>query len=1044
MTYSAEVLADAPVAYWRLGELSGTAAADSNGSGTTYPGTYHGSPTLGQTGIGGAGGDTAVLFGSSAKYVDFGDVLENPNTGSGYTVEAWVRLPTGFSSGSNDPIIAKGNFSWRLTRYFGSSGATAQLNFTQDLGNPAPNSIAFTTANIDDGNWHHVVVTVSSTRSARAYYDGTLVGGPATIDALSTQTDPLRIANNGSDFWKGLVDEVAIYRSVLSATRVAAHYSAGVGTVTLTLPNAALTDEQTLTATLNPGATTLHNAGITDEQTLTATLSVGSGLHNAGITDEQTLAATLSVSVPTSTWVGDDEEQWQLPLQWSFIVDIEPVEDPPPATDRQLQQVSISMPAPTLVNGRPQQPWIPTVTRSDYGHYQLIIGGHDRSRPRGVPFLPLSDSDTEPFGDADASFAFPGLTEFDDPADWGLVELAPVRLRRKDPDGVFHTLWEGELASVEPDSGSGLTIHCIGVVYRVDLIKDPPKLWHIEQDRGDIITWLFNHWRYRYNLRIGHVARVQTGIIGVPGSDFAPAITGAVQDQLSEMTTDDGGQWTVGLARPRTPVVKLKDTTTVHATVSYGAPGVDIALPKDYTSATTGVYATGSNGHCSWMGARFPNYRGRDVPAFPLAVGAVFNPGDGQSGFAPFSNFLRAGDYGSISSGDTYLAVDIDEVKDFQENAGITVDGIVGAQTWEAAFQPGYNAGSIQGAYVDTLYEKPATRRRLHDQFGSDIGANPAYDPTVPAIQDYVPFGDNVPKHLARKSAKQIVDRNYPAGRVGDIILTTDPPEMHRMDIAAGMNIRVDNLAGGSVLVHVARVDRARVSGSVSITVDEKSRDLLTLAAIHQRDRDIADLTRREKFGRRRSKVFNDYGTWLCEDGAGEYPLENLQGGFWNVQRVAAAPKGSIERVSFCAGSGLTEAILNDNLGATPPASIPGAARFTVAIFTQPITARQLDNLPGLAAPLTSMDSGDNPWDYNEDTLTQKFGKILVVGGPGQACGFYPFDDPGDGTDTHLSGRFEDGGGVDFGPTGHYWLWVAVWSPVSCKIGGRLFPGAPA
>jgi hypothetical protein len=88
--------------------------------------------------------------------------------------------------------------------------------------------------------------------------------------------------------------------------------------------------------------------------------------------------------------------------------------------------------------------------------------------------------------------------------------------------------------------------------------------------------------------------------------------------------------------------------------------------------------------------------------------------------------------------------------------------------------------------------------------------------------------------------------------------------------------------------------------------------------AIHQRNKDVSDLTRRQKFGRTRAKVFNDYGAWLCEDGAGEIPLMNQQGGFWNTQRIAAAPKGTIERISLAFGTGLTEHLLNVNLSSNP------------------------------------------------------------------------------------------------------------------------------
>ncbi|HEX5923488.1 MAG TPA: hypothetical protein VFY45_06625, partial [Baekduia sp.] len=46
-SYATSVRSDTPLAYWRLGESSGTTAADDL---TAHPATYTGSPTLGGTG----------------------------------------------------------------------------------------------------------------------------------------------------------------------------------------------------------------------------------------------------------------------------------------------------------------------------------------------------------------------------------------------------------------------------------------------------------------------------------------------------------------------------------------------------------------------------------------------------------------------------------------------------------------------------------------------------------------------------------------------------------------------------------------------------------------------------------------------------------------------------------------------------------------------------------------------------------------------------------------------------------------------------------
>ena len=754
-------------------------------------------------------------------------------------------------------------------------------------------------------------------------------------------------------------------------------------------------------------------------------------------------SGTAEVLLETTSWVGDDPERWQIPFEWSGTAELIPTEDAPPTTDPYIQRVSETYPPPTLVNGLPDQPWLPTSTvREDWGRLQIIVGGRDLSRPRGKPSIWLNDAHTDPFGDAEASFACPGITEFDDPADFGLVAFAPVTLRRKDPGGTFHTLYEGEIASIEPDAGQGVVVQCIGALYRTDLLKEPPALLVTAQDAGRLIPSMFNDKRRRYNLNIGAMPVVSTGINATPSADFKPFLTGAVQDVVSQLTTDSGGQWTVMLARPRTPVMDLRDTTTVHATVPYGARGVECRLSKDYTTATTGVFASGTNGHCAWMGARFPNLVQTDTPAFPLAVGHTFVAGDGQTGFADFAAFLRRGQYGTIESDDTYLTSDIDSVEQFQARAGISVDGIVGAQTWEAAFQPGANQGSLRGAYVDTVYELNPTLRRIYNAQGADVGPNPNYDPTVPRVEDYIPFGDNVSKKLGRASAKQIVNRNYPAGRVGTITLTADPQEMSRFDLYAGQNIKVKHYNGTDLLLHITRRVRDWSTGTVTLTVDEKARDQLTAAAIHQRNKDVSDLTRRQTFGRTKSRVFDDYGQWLCEDGAGEIPLMNQQGGFWNVQRIAAAPKGTIARISLAMGSGLTEHILNQALAHTINA-IPGAARGAMMIFESSVTANAITNLDGLSTPITALGDGTNPVDHNQDALNA-MGLIYAAGGPGNAIGFYPNNDPGDGSSTNLTGMFEDGASVDFGPSGRYWLWVAIWTSTSCKVGGRIFPGAPS
>ena len=105
--YPTTVLADSPVGYWRLGEASGTNAADS--SGNAHDGTWSGtgSPTLGVTGLITGGNTAATTSGAtSGPYCALPSGV--PNLGSTFTVEAWVKT----SSSATDEHPVPGQRVW--------------------------------------------------------------------------------------------------------------------------------------------------------------------------------------------------------------------------------------------------------------------------------------------------------------------------------------------------------------------------------------------------------------------------------------------------------------------------------------------------------------------------------------------------------------------------------------------------------------------------------------------------------------------------------------------------------------------------------------------------------------------------------------------------------------------------------------------------------------------------------------------------------------------------------------------------------------------
>ncbi|HVM46751.1 MAG TPA: LamG-like jellyroll fold domain-containing protein [Candidatus Acidoferrum sp.] len=226
-SYPDTVLADSPIAYYRLEETNGTTFADSSASGA-YPGYYYTDgayPQLGQPGIDinsiGLSG-AAAAYGAAGWYPDL-----NPQ--GPFSFEVWVR-PTSVPTGGNYrcPI---GNFGgWGSG---GGNGSGWYVYQTPD----SPSSFAFIMAQtgvwISTGyslfTWYHLVGTYDGT-SARFYVNGNLIGSPvAAAGFLANPGMPLGIGERGDGYgiWDGNLDEVAIYTNALTLTQIQTHYQVG-------------------------------------------------------------------------------------------------------------------------------------------------------------------------------------------------------------------------------------------------------------------------------------------------------------------------------------------------------------------------------------------------------------------------------------------------------------------------------------------------------------------------------------------------------------------------------------------------------------------------------------------------------------------------------------------------------------------------------------------------------------------------------------------------------------------------------------------------
>ena len=213
-SYRATVIADGPTAYWRLGETSGTMAADQLG---TSPGTYKGSFTLGQAGALSGDTDKSITVGPGTGYVT---VPDSPKVDFGdgpFTIEFWAKR-AGTGSGY---VINKGNGSYGV--FF--SGSDKKIHFEK-----VNAQVTAQESGTTDQAWHYwAIVQGAGSTNAIIYKDGVNVTVLNNTSTFIDTTGPLEIGREtGSTPFSGGLDEFALYNKALTAAQVSAHYAARV------------------------------------------------------------------------------------------------------------------------------------------------------------------------------------------------------------------------------------------------------------------------------------------------------------------------------------------------------------------------------------------------------------------------------------------------------------------------------------------------------------------------------------------------------------------------------------------------------------------------------------------------------------------------------------------------------------------------------------------------------------------------------------------------------------------------------------------------
>lgn len=236
LRYRSVVIADSPLAYWRLGESAGPAAVDETGNG--YDGTYAGTPTFSVSPLI-SDGDTDTAVGFDTDGVNVTDTVDLEFQGAvPFTVEAWVRLDPAAAAPYSHVIVHKEDYTsqtgpnqgWVLAAKTDASGDVAFSFERWNGSSPSGEQAALSAYVFSRGQTYHVVGIFDGT-TARIYVDGAEIDSDATSISLPATTTDLQIGQRtgSSETLDGTIDEVAVYERALTPEEVAEHWYVGSG-----------------------------------------------------------------------------------------------------------------------------------------------------------------------------------------------------------------------------------------------------------------------------------------------------------------------------------------------------------------------------------------------------------------------------------------------------------------------------------------------------------------------------------------------------------------------------------------------------------------------------------------------------------------------------------------------------------------------------------------------------------------------------------------------------------------------------------------------
>ena len=194
------------VGWWTFDSISGATVTDSSAAGNNA--TLVGSPST----VTGQIGQAISLDGSTQYMTTSGVALPTD-----VTLSLWMKGTAGLNMIMSSDALVLGVYN---------GFPTISFNTCLSCGISG-------TAKVNDGNWHHIVVTVSN-NTAAIYVDGSSAGGGSLTYAGSSSAFGIGMVPTDG-FFTGSMDDIRIFNRALSAAEISQFYSVGQATGSYTL-----------------------------------------------------------------------------------------------------------------------------------------------------------------------------------------------------------------------------------------------------------------------------------------------------------------------------------------------------------------------------------------------------------------------------------------------------------------------------------------------------------------------------------------------------------------------------------------------------------------------------------------------------------------------------------------------------------------------------------------------------------------------------------------------------------------------------------------